>query len=789
MRTCGFWGVMLALLCAAPCCGQEALMHVGLGVNIHFTDPKPGEMKMLAEAGFRWIRMDFAWNGTEREKGKYDFSAYDRLMKTLDEHKMNALFILDYSNRHYDNGLSPQSDEGRKAFAQWAAAAVRHFKGRNIVWEMYNEPNIFFWRPKPDVNQYVKLALEVGKAIREAAPPPDAVYIGPATSGVDFAFLEECFKAGLLEYFGGVTVHPYRQEAPETVAADYARLRRMIRQYAPKDKQIPILSGEWGYSAAWQHFDETRQGKYLPRQMLTNRANDIRYSIWYDWHDDGTDPKEPEHHFGTVRNAYRAGADPVYEPKPAYRAAKTLSTVLAGCLFNKRLVVGGQDDYVLLFYNAKEVWTSAKDVRVVAWTTAAKPHAVVIPASPGKFRVTGHTGEELPAVTADNSGLALTLTDAPQYLVPEAPNDLLSLAVAWQRAPLEIELPAQKKARVSQVLFNPLSRPIRVASGPGDWVEMKPKGQHWMGRDFDLSRAADPLPVRLECRVEGMGSLVQETHLVCTNPLRVTLLPPAEKALWARVENPQGAASEDVISLANVEGLQLVEAKQALVFRQGEKEKTVQFPLARAAAASYRAGVRVENRDGEASLTLPPAGYCLVDDFAAISAEKLAEAYQLVPDGDRNVASTQSLALAAPPEGPPLPGVKTLKIAYDFAAGWKFIRLVPQKDDSKKIDGRPQTLGLWLYGDGSGNHPRLRFTDATGQTFQPNGEPIKWQGWRYILLPLDGTRSGHWGGANDGVIHYPIHWDTLLLVDSAGRQKTQGEIYIGAPVLISELPR
>jgi len=51
----------------------------GLGVNIHFTDPKPGEMDMLSQGGFRWVRMDFAWDATERERGRYDFSAYDRL--------------------------------------------------------------------------------------------------------------------------------------------------------------------------------------------------------------------------------------------------------------------------------------------------------------------------------------------------------------------------------------------------------------------------------------------------------------------------------------------------------------------------------------------------------------------------------------------------------------------------------------------------------------------------------------------------------------------------------------
>ncbi len=89
-----------------------------LGVNIHFTDPRPGEMDMLSRGGFRWVRMDFSWEGTERRKGEYDFSAYDRLLKALAPHKVRALFILDYANRNYDKGQSPASNEGRRAFAR-----------------------------------------------------------------------------------------------------------------------------------------------------------------------------------------------------------------------------------------------------------------------------------------------------------------------------------------------------------------------------------------------------------------------------------------------------------------------------------------------------------------------------------------------------------------------------------------------------------------------------------------------------------------------------------------------
>ena len=386
----------------------------GLGVNIHFTDPRPGEMEMLAQGGFRWVRMDFGWDATEPKKGRYDFSPYDRLLAALDAHKIRAVLIFDYSNRHYDGGLSPASDEGRAAFARWAAAAARHFRNRGVLWEMYNEPNIGFWKPKPDVKQYAKLALAVGKAVHEAEPRE--LYIGPASSEMPVPFLEECFKAGLLNFWSAVSVHPYRHGNPETVAFDYVRIRKLIDRYAPKGKHIPIISGEWGYTSAWKHVDETGQGKMLPRKFSTNLANGVPLSIWYDWHDDGRDPKEPEHHFGAVHHEYLAGKTPVYEPKPAYLAAQTLVRLLGGYRFQEQLKMGDRHDFVMKFVRDK-----GRDVRWAAWT-ADSPHTIVIPTPAGRYMATAHTGQTLPPRVADANGLAIVLGDAPTYLVPERPD-------------------------------------------------------------------------------------------------------------------------------------------------------------------------------------------------------------------------------------------------------------------------------------------------------------------------------------------------------------------------------
>ncbi len=137
------------------------------------------------------------------------------------------------------------------------------------------------------------------------------------------------------------------------------------------------------------------------RECLMNLTHGVPLTIWYDWHDDGRDPKEPEHHFGTVRHEYSPGRTPVYEPKPAYLAAQTLTRLLQGYRFQKRLSVGTRHDYVMTF-----VRDQGHDVRLVAWTTSDTPCTVIIPSLSGRYLTTGHTGQSLPPLVGDAKGSA-----------------------------------------------------------------------------------------------------------------------------------------------------------------------------------------------------------------------------------------------------------------------------------------------------------------------------------------------------------------------------------------------
>jgi hypothetical protein len=102
----------------SPTASAGSVIPEGFGVNIDFTDPRPGEMAMLSQSGMRWVRMDLKWDETEKAPGRYDFSAYDRLMQALEGQHLRALFILDYGNPLYQDGAPPRSEATRQAFAR-----------------------------------------------------------------------------------------------------------------------------------------------------------------------------------------------------------------------------------------------------------------------------------------------------------------------------------------------------------------------------------------------------------------------------------------------------------------------------------------------------------------------------------------------------------------------------------------------------------------------------------------------------------------------------------------------
>ena len=279
---------------------------------------------------------------------------------------------------------------------------AEHCAGQGVLWEIWNESNIkIFWKPEPNVDDYCKLVNITAPGIKKA--DKTGMVVAPATSTIPLKWIEDCFKRGILDQIDALTIHPYRPHPPETVIKDYARLRDLIKRYAPQGKKMPVISGEWGYSNI--NWDNTRlsnekQAQYLAREFLINLYQKIPVSIWYDWKNDGTNPDEREHHFGTVMHDLK--------PKTAYLTAKVLSSTLAGYSVDSRLELGSDKDFALRL-------TKGKKKAIALWTMEDE-HQVTLPIPQGQAVFVEMLGKKR-KLSWPRNGLMVMVSPSPQYLL------------------------------------------------------------------------------------------------------------------------------------------------------------------------------------------------------------------------------------------------------------------------------------------------------------------------------------------------------------------------------------
>ncbi len=300
-----------------------------LGVNTHLLRDEPA-LDLARAAGFGLVRMDMLWANVERG-GRYRFFAYDALLRALEAHGMSVLWILDYG--HPDHGGStPRTPQDVAAFSRFAEAAAGHFKGHNVRYEVWNEPDTAqFWEPSPNASEYATLLREAVAAIRRGDPA--AKISSGGLSRFDIAFLSQAVGRDLAGGLSAIGIHPYPKTGPETIAPELGMLREWVARVL--GDQIEIWDTEWGYSSANAPKDapsngHTEEGRRLQaglavRELLTAWAVGLPVAVWYDLRDDGPDSANPEHNYGLL--------DSSGNEKPAMKAIRTLTGAATGHKF------------------------------------------------------------------------------------------------------------------------------------------------------------------------------------------------------------------------------------------------------------------------------------------------------------------------------------------------------------------------------------------------------------------------------------------------------------------------
>jgi hypothetical protein len=372
------------------------------------------------------VRTDLRWYAVEKARGEYDWSTFDKLTELLKAKGIRPYYILSgrinplYCEKVDGAYQYPHNPQAVAGFARWATAAVERYADCNPIWEIYNEPNTRWWLPKPSYEEYAQLALKTSQAIRRQFP--NAVILGPASSHVDFEYVEGFLKNQGLSAVDAVSVHPYREPwhaMPETMLVDYDKLSSLIERYNHDKRAIPIICGECGFTStqnAPQCLSELQQAAYLVRMQMMSFVRDIPLTIWYNWRNKGTNGDDGGSNYGLT---YSDGL-----PKPAYFALRTMIGQLSGYQFVRQLTLDSDKDYAYLFRNDQNLY------RLVVWATGAMHDAEI--SLPGKddgilpiMYMNGMTSK----VTVKDGGFKLLIKDEPQYI------DLGS----WRNASMQVQ--------------------------------------------------------------------------------------------------------------------------------------------------------------------------------------------------------------------------------------------------------------------------------------------------------------------------------------------------------------
>lgn len=295
----------------APDAGSAALepdSPWGMGVYLYRNGDDPAghaamdRVAALAQAaGVKWSREEFQWHRIETAPGQFDFSFYDTLVDTATRHGISLYALLAYWSPHYPS----YTLDGIEAYCRWARALVERYKGRIRHWEIYNEPNIFFWSgPKELYPVMLRRAYETIKTV-----DPEAKVLGVSTAGIDRAFVQRVLDADAP--FDILTIHPYRGGLVERQFV--AELRQVAEQVGTR----PVWITEMGWPTQIGGTPERQQAELLARCYLSAMASGaVGNMSWYDFRSDGPDPFYNEHNFGVLTADLR--------PKPAYRALTTV---------------------------------------------------------------------------------------------------------------------------------------------------------------------------------------------------------------------------------------------------------------------------------------------------------------------------------------------------------------------------------------------------------------------------------------------------------------------------------
>ncbi len=738
------------------------------GVQLKTHNFNTATIDQVNEVGFSTFRRGVYWDAVEKEKGVYNFDQYQKEFDHAKSKGMRILGCLYGSNKLYeDDGRGGiQTQAGREGFANFAAAVAKHFKDYDVIWEVWNEPNIrTFWRKdgthnsEPFAQEYVDLVKTIMPAMLKADPDV-FVMVGSVSNYWEpsYQWTEFCFDKGILDTgIKAWSVHPYGVRTPEEFSIGHDITRNLLKKYGHAD--MIMLNSERGFAVkkpktqleleGWSGGREVELRKYqawhFVRQFMLDQLHDVRLTIWYEWDGDTFGMMTPD------------------QSRPILRAAKVMIKQLNGYQLTRRITTENHRDYLLLWENDKG------HRQLVAWTSPpaggfpdeALVHDVTIDTnSAGSTFVT----TDIDGKTSTSNQLKLSLSGSPQYVAIPAGVELGKITTAKP-------LPMANVDNQSLDLF----------TSDANWKFIKNTGEG----SFSVAKDADGTPIgvmHFDFTNPGTKSTPYVISLVKVN------IPSGD----AITLNARTALAQKLTFRVSDSTGQTLQYKTSL--QGGGDWETIRIPLDR--KLEHWGGAN----DGKVHFPITSISMNIPRSQKEQLAGKVEYANAMIVGGRGSAVSTPqaSSQTAGTTEG-------DLKL-FTPSVTWQFLKNTGQgsfkvqsqdgvdmgvldydftQSQSKStpyvLAGASMVIGKGATGiifkakSDVSQKLTFRVTDSTGQTLQYKTKINGIGDWETIRIPLD-RKLEHWGGANDGFVKFPTK-QFYISVPRPSPEHLQGTVF------------
>ena len=355
---------------------------VPYGVNVFLQEEVEGPkidamLRMIREAGFRWLRQEFPWEDLEADgRGIFDdlredsdgdgiidrvagWAKYDRIVELSEKHGLQLLVRLSnpprWSRADPEAGdFGPPDDLGD--YVNYAVAVAERYRGRIHNYQIWNEPNIYpeWGNDFVDPARYAELLCRAHDALKGVDPDivVHSAAIAPTVSldgffgFSDLIFLQELYDLGAGECFDVLSAQGYGLFSGPTDQRLRATSVNIARHTFYRD--IMVLNGDghkpiWLSEAAWNatldadlprdqidafsRYGNTTQAqaaRYMPQlyeraQREWHWIGNIMY--WFFTRKDPYEANQSWYYFRMAEPDYQPET-PTFTPLPVYDSVK-----------------------------------------------------------------------------------------------------------------------------------------------------------------------------------------------------------------------------------------------------------------------------------------------------------------------------------------------------------------------------------------------------------------------------------------------------------------------------------